>query len=166
MRYLIMIALLAFAGGSQALATNVERPTVYPKNGQSPVQQGQDANGCRTWATQQTGVDPAYLEGQLSMVQSQDAGKRQMPIARGAIRGVAAGSALGAINGSMDDGTGKGAAMGVTAGAMRGLGKRIDTAREAKVQQSQQQAQNLKDQYATYNRAFSACMSGKGYSVG
>lgn len=166
MRYFMMLAFLIMTGGSQGLAANVERPIVYPKNGQTMQKQSMDAGACRSWAMQQTGVDPAYLEGQLSMAQSQNAATRQMPVARGAVRGVAVGSALGAINKSMDDGAGKGAAMGVTAGAMRGVGQRIDMARDAQAQQSQQQIQNLQNRYATYNRAFSACMSGKGYSVG
>jgi hypothetical protein len=142
-------------------------PFVYPKNGQGPEQQMSDTNSCRAWAQQQTGIDPAYLQGQLSMAKSQAAGgaSRQMPVARGALRGVAAGTALGAINSSMDDGAGKGAALGVTAGAMRGVGQRIDNARAAQAQQSQKQIQNLQNEYSQYNRAFSACMDAKGYSV-
>ena len=159
------MSLFVAANCAQGLAANVERPIVYPKNGQTMEKQSMDAGACRSWAMQQTGVDPAFLEGQLSMAQSQNVTPQQRPIARGAIRGVAAGSALGAINKNMDDGAGKGATMGVTAGAMRGVGQRIDMARDAKVQQSQQQVQNLQNQYATYNRAFSACMNGKGYSV-
>lgn len=163
-RYGMLLAFLITVSGTQGLAANVERPIVYPKNGQTMEMQSQDAGACRTWAIQQTGVDPAYLEGQLSMAASQTAPK-EMPVARGALRGVAAGAALGGINNNMDDGAGKGATMGVTAGAMRGLANRRDNARAAEVQQSQQQVQNLQNQYATYNRAFSACMTGKGYSV-
>ncbi len=143
-----------------------QTPIVYPKDGQTPEQQGQDANACRQWAIRQTGVDPAYIEGQLSALQPQkNTGKKQMPVVRGALRGVATGSALGAIHESTDDGAGRGAAMGVTAGAMRGVGQRIEMARDAKTQQAQQQVQALQTQLATYHRAFSACMQGKGYSV-
>lgn len=148
--------------GGLALA---DAPIVYPKNGQTMEQQSADAGVCRNWATQQTGVNPAYLEGQLSMARSQSPAAPQMPVARGALRGVAAGAALGAVSENTDPGTERGAAVGVTAGAMRGMAQRVDRAREAKAQEAQQQVQNLENQYATYNRAFSACMSGKGYSV-
>ncbi len=161
----MIMAFLIMAGGSQALAANVEQPIVYPKNGQNPQQQGSDANACQVWAQQTTGVNPAYLQGQLSVAQSQNVAPQQRPVLRGAVRGVAVGSALGAINKNMDSGAGKGATMGVTAGAMRGVGQKIDMSREAQAQQSQQQVTKLQNQYATYNRAFSACMTGKGYSV-
>ncbi len=164
MRYAMMMSFLILIGSVQGLAAEVQRPIVYPKNGQTMEKQSLDAGACRSWAMQQTGMDPAYLEGQLSVAGSQTAPK-EMPIARGAIRGVAAGAALGGINKSMDDGAGKGATMGVTAGAMRGLAQRRDNARAAQVQQSQQQVQQIQNQYSTYNRAFSACMTGKGYSV-
>jgi hypothetical protein len=165
MRYFAMLAFLICVAGGQGFAANVEQPIVYPKNGQNPQQQGSDANACQVWAQQTTGVNLAYLQGQLSVAQSQNGTPQQRPIVRGAVRGVAVGSALGAINKNMDSGAGKGATMGVTAGAMRGVGQRIDMARDSKAQQSQQQVQQLQNQYTTYNRAFSACMSGKGYSV-
>lgn len=143
-----------------------DEPIIYPKNGQTPQQQGQDANECRAWATQQTGVNPAYLQGELAGLQSQTSSlPKERPVLRGAARGVLAGAALGEINENMDDGAGKGAAMGVTAGAMRGAEQRIDMARQAQARQAQQQVQNLQNEYSKYNRAFSACMDAKGYSV-
>ncbi len=149
-----------------ARLANADDPIVYPKNGQSPVQQGQDANECRTWAKRETGVDPAYLQGELSAMQSQQGESPQKrPIARGALRGVTTGAALGGISENTDPGAGRGAAMGVTAGAMRGVGQRMEMAREAKTQEAQKQVQTVQAQYARFNRAFSACMDGKGYSV-
>ena len=158
MRYFMMVALFVVANCSQGLAANSERPIVYPKNGQTMKKQSADAGACRSWAIKQTGVDPAFLDGKLSMAQSQSVAPQQGPILRGAVRGESAGSALGTINNNMSDGPG----MGV---AMRGPGQGVDTVREAQMLQSEQKIQELQKQYATYNRSFSACMNGKGYSV-
>ena len=46
----MILAFLIVAGGSQVLAANVERPIVYPKNGQTMELQSQDAGACRVWA--------------------------------------------------------------------------------------------------------------------
>ena len=61
--------------------------------------------------------------------------------------------------------TGQGAAIGATAGALQGGAK----ARKGKAQAQQQataQAQAEKDKLvATFNKAFAACLEGKGYAT-
>ena len=162
LKAIVIVSLLTQAG-----AVFAEEAIVYPKNGQTQVQQGKDANDCRIWAKQQTGVDPAFVQGQLAGMKSQGTDMpKERPVLRGAVRGVAGGAALGAIHEDVDPGAGRGAAMGVTAGAMRGLGQRREMMREAQVQQSQQQSQDLQAQYDKFNRAFKVCMDAKGYSVG
>ena len=92
--------------------------------------------------------------------------------ARGAARGAAGGAAIGAIAGS----AGKGAAAGAVAGTMRGGMKqrqanaqvKQQAAQSATTQQQQQYEQAMatyKEGRATLQRAFSACMDARGYSV-
>ena len=80
---------------------------------------------------------------------------------RGAARGAAAGAAIGAIAGD----AGTGAAIGAVAGGLGGRRARIagDQAEQQKNQQAAEaQSKELKN---NFNKAFSACMSGKGYTV-
>jgi hypothetical protein len=70
------------------------------------------------------------------------------------------GAAIGAIAGD----TGKGAAIGAVAGTMAGGARqrRKAEAAQAQAQANQQQAQQA---LATYNRAFGACLEGRGYVI-
>jgi hypothetical protein len=147
---------------------------VYPAKGQTSQQQTLDEKACFDWAKAQTGIDPATL-GQNAPPQTQqtptdpnasDAGKGTR--AKGAVRGAAAGAAIGAIAGD----TGQGAAIGAVAGtAQGGRAKRqaeAEQQNQAKAEQEKQQAaeaDQAKAQKQSYNNSFSACLSGKGYSV-
>ena len=137
---------------------------VFPKQGQSQQQQFSDDGECRSWAIRETGVDPAYLQGQMAMLSNQPA-QRDMPVARGALRGVAAGAAMGGIRNNMDEGAGRGATMGVTYGAMKGMANRRDMVRQESANQANQQMAGLQASQDSYMRAFAACMDAKGYSV-
>jgi hypothetical protein len=110
---------------------------VYPARGQSLEQQSRDGQECAVWAQQQTGYNPG---------QSTAAGVG-VGAAIGALGGAAAGAAIGAIAG--DPGTG--AAVGAVAGALGG-GAVGGTHQYAKSQEG-------------YEKAYAACMSGRGYSV-
>ena len=79
-------------------------------------------------------------------------------------RGALGGLAVGAIAGD----AGKGAAIGAAAGGLFGGMRRNDSRRQNEQQQQQwanQQAANYANQRNNYNRAFSTCMQGRGYSV-
>ena len=147
----ILIALLA-------LPVHAQQPIVYPSKGQTPQQQQKDEGECAAWAKQTTGVDP------LAVAQSQanqpGAPKPQGQRAAGAARGAAGGAAVGAIAGD----AGKGAAVGAVAGTMAGGARqrRSASAAQAQTQASQQQSQQA---LATYTRAYSACLEGRGYVV-
>ena len=119
-------------------------PYVYPAKGQSAAQQGKDGAECEAWARSQTGVDPA------APPPSAGAGQHARGTAGGAARGAAGGAALGAIAGD----AGKGAAAGAVVGGVRG--------RRGSKQAQQAQAQ---DSRSAYDRAFAACMEGRGYTV-
>ena len=110
---------------------------VYPARGQSVDQQNRDNYECAVWAQQQTGYDPA----------ASTATGVGVGAAIGALGGAAAGAAIGAIAGD----PGKGAAIGAVTGAVGG----------AAIGGTTQYAKSK----AGYERAFAACMGGRGYSV-
>ena len=127
----------------------------YPSKGQSSAQQNKDEGECYAWAKQQTGIDPVAVASAPPPPSGPTAGGGER--VRGAARGTAGGAAVGAIAGD----TGKGAAIGAVVGTMAG-------GRQARQKQSaqQQQAQNAKaGTLQQFNKAFGACMEGKGYVV-
>jgi len=133
---------------------------VYPSQGQPPEQQSRDQAECRTWATQQTGFDPAYQPPPPTAA----APAPQGGLLRGAARGALVGVTAGAIAGD----AGTGAAAGAAGGALIGGFRRTDQRRAHEQQQAQAQAQHQQQMAAqsqTYNRAVSACLQGRGYTV-
>ncbi|MEN3365962.1 MAG: hypothetical protein V7606_3236 [Burkholderiales bacterium] len=130
---------------------------VYPAKGQSATTQSKDEGECYAWAKKSTGIDPAAVAAAPPPQQSGSTvgGGERM---RGAARGTVGGAAIGAIAGD----TGKGAGIGAVAGTMAG-GREARRKQEASSQAAQgQQGQTIN----TYNRAYAACMSGRGYTVG
>jgi hypothetical protein len=127
---------------------------IYPAQGQSSQQQAQDENECRDWARQQTGFDP--VQGPVVVQGGSQGGE--------VVRGAVGGAALGAIGGAIGGNTGKGAAIGAGVGATAGLMRKGQANRQQ--QQAQQQANADYDKRLNnYNRAFAACMQGRGYTV-
>lgn len=148
-------------GGSPHQRPN-SGPFVYPSRGQSPKQEQTDKGQCYTWAVQQTGFDPANPPTPTSP--PPQAG----PPEGGLFRGAAGGAALGAIGGAIGGNAGEGAAMGAAVGGLFGGMRRRRWMEQAEFQQAsyQQQLQNALSQgRADYNRAFKACMSGRGYTL-
>jgi Glycine-zipper domain len=138
------------------------RTFIYPARGQSAQQEQFDKGQCYFWAVQQSGFDPANPSVATAPPPAPS------PPQGGLFRGAAGGAALGAIGGAIGGNAGEGAAIGAGAGALFGLVRR---ARWAEEQQQQQQSymaqqQNAADEgHAAYNRAFSTCMTGRGYTV-
>lgn len=129
---------------------------VYPKNKQSPTQQGKDEKECYGWAKQQTGIDPKAPPPAPT-----EADQKKGGAVKGAAGGAAGGAAIGAIAGD----AGTGAAVGATAGAVRGR-RQQKKANKQSEQQAQQNAQAQQQQTLdTFKKAFSACMDGRQYSV-
>lgn len=143
------VALLILA--SSALA----QPMIYPSKGQSVQKQQRDQYDCYQWAKGQTGVEPSRAAPQTASA----------PAPRGgAVRGAAGGAALGAIGGAIGGNAGKGAAIGAGVGAAAGL-FRQRRARRSQQQAQQQASASQQQNLAQYNRAFAACMQGRGYVV-
>ncbi|MGH8614022.1 MAG: glycine zipper domain-containing protein [Gammaproteobacteria bacterium] len=121
---------------------------VFPKGDQPPEQQQQDEMQCNSSVIEMTGVNPSAPQSAPPPSQGAPAGSG----ARGALRGAAGGAALGAAMGAIAGNAGKGAAMGAAGGGM------VGTVRGRQQGQQQQALQG-------YQRAFSACMDARGYSV-
>ncbi len=128
---------------------------VYPQQGQSAEQQSKDRFECHNWAVQQSGFNPTNPP---PMAQPQSTGGGE--VVRGGARGAATGAVIGAITGN----PGRGAARGAVIGGAMGAGRR--RARKQQQQQAQAQAQAQHQQGVNgYNRALSACLGGRGYTV-
>ena len=144
------------------LVARAQDPIVYPAKGQSSEQMEKDKFECYNWAKQQTGFDPMQVPTATSAPPPQQS--EGPGVVGGAGRGALGGLAVGAIAGD----AGKGAAIGAAAGGLFGGMQRKDRRRQNEQQQQQwanQQTANYANQRNNYNRAFSTCMQGRGYSV-
>jgi hypothetical protein len=152
-------------------AANPPLPTTkvyfYPSQGQSAEQQQRDRYECYLWAVKQSGFDPG---------QAQLAPHQRVEVTPAAPPGsdTAAGAVGGAIVGSMMSprhDQGFGLIFGAITGAM--LGAASDQARQQQAAQAQQyydtkEAQRyarLEKQARDYQRAMTACLEGRGYTV-
>ena len=133
------IVIVAFGAAVSGCASGRPTPTVYayPAKGQTAEQQSRDTTECQGWAKQQTGWDPA----------TDTAKSAGIGAVIGALGGAAAGAAIGAAVGSPGTGAAIGAAAGGLGGATIG-----GTHGYSKSQ-------------ASYDQAFGACMSGRGYTM-
>ncbi len=142
--------------------TQAQDVFVYPANGQNAEQQSKDEYACYQWASQNTGYDPSRPQGSGAPAPAQE--EQVGGVGRGAVRGGLGGLAIGAIAGD----AGKGAAIGAASGALIGGVRRHDQNSRQQQQQAQHQQQQAAAQNqgrSNYNRAYSACLEGRGYTV-
>ena len=147
--FFVLALVCAIPARAQVISKNLG-VMVYPSKGQSADAQAKDETQCYQWAQKQTGIaDPSKPPQQPQ--QAGPDGSR----AKGAARGAARGAIVGEV---ANDDAGKGAAVGAATGAVRGKHQSRKTA-------AQKQQSAAAGQKQTFNKAFSACMEGKGYSV-
>jgi hypothetical protein len=145
-----------------SLTLTTAQPYIYPNQGQSPQQEEFDKGQCYSWAVQQSGFDPANPQVGMAPPPGMQAPQGGM------FRGAAGGAAMGAIGGAIGGDAGEGAAIGAGVGALFGGLRR---ARERREEEQMQQSYTTQQQSAmsqgrsNYERAFSACMAGRGYTV-
>jgi hypothetical protein len=135
---------------------------VFPAKGQDEKQMEQDKFTCYSWAKKETGFDPMEVPKATTPPPQREA--QQGGLFRGAARGAAVGVAAGAIAGD----AGKGAAIGAASGGLIGGMRRNDQVRREQHREdqwAQQQASQYKQRRSAYNRAYAACLEGKGYTV-
>ncbi len=155
---LILTVLFALTTGI-ALADEL---IIYPNKGQSDEQMSKDKYACYEWGKQQTGFDPLQPPKATEAPPAPEEPKGG--VVKGAARGALVGVAVGAIAGD----AGKGAAIGAASGGLLGGMKQQDQ-KASEEQKQQQWAEQQVEQYEknrdSYNRAYSACLEGKGYTV-
>jgi len=146
---IVWLACLAFAA-----AVAAAEPEVYPAKGQTAEQQERDQFECHEWATKETGVDPVQLAEQKLAAPTPSTHD-----------GEAAGSAaMGAARGATEGDDAAGAARGLGIGRMVHV---LKAKRQLREQQSTttQEGAEIHGQLDTYDRAYAACLTGRGYSV-
>jgi outer membrane protein with glycine zipper len=153
LKHLMLVAVgMAFVASQAVAGVDI---FVYPGKGQTKEQQEQDEFACYKWAKEQTGFDPTQPVQQAAA---------PPPPGREVGRGAARGAAVGAIGGAIGGDAGKGAAIGAGVGAAAGVARRRNAEREQQAAQ-QQATQQHQASINGYKRAFSACMTGRGYTV-
>jgi hypothetical protein len=158
---LSIIILLACLAGP-VLAQEV---IIYPAKGQSEDQMEKDKFECYSWAKKETGFDPMEIPTATAPPPKKEAQKG------GAGRGAVVGGATGAVVGGIVSG-GKGAAKGAVIGGGSGalLGgmrreKQRNKEEQARQQWEREQGNAYMQKRTTYNRAYGACLEGRGYTV-
>ena len=131
---------------------------IYPAQDQSAEQMDKDKHECYKWAKNDTGFDPMVTPTTSTAPPS---GQKK---SGGVVKGGLVGAATGAIIGDNRKAARRGAAAGGLIGGVR------QSSKNTKVDQSQQQwEQQEASKYANernnYNRAYSACLEGRGYTV-
>jgi outer membrane lipoprotein SlyB len=150
--------ILALAAGS-ALA---QEPIIYPKKKQSPQQMEKDKYDCYQWAKKETGFDP------MGPVTASTPPPVKETTKASAGRGAVGGGLVGVGVGALMSAPGKGAAIGAASGALIGgvRRKKHEDQQDQKEQQwAQQEAADQQQKRNYYNRAFSACMEARDYTI-
>lgn len=158
---LTAVACMLCFGQSNAQGNGIAKSLglyVFPSNNQDAQTQEADEMACFNWAKEQTGYDPLNPT-QVTAAQVNRSADGSAVI--GAAGGAAAGAAIGAIAGD----AGQGAAIGAVVGGIRG--RRAKVVGDERQQQANNQAAAAKQKELAnnYNKAFAACMEGKGYTV-
>ena len=145
----------------QSAAPVAPRVYFFPTQGQTAEQQDRDRYDCHTWAVGQTGYDPsrrALAPNERTVVMpARNSGDTTLGAA-------IAGALIGAaVSDSRNAGTG--ALVGAAAGGLLGA-----ASEDAQAQQSRQMAVasanvGTRRQSADYQRAMSACLEARGYTV-
>ncbi len=159
----VLLALLAFAAGS-VLAQEL---IIYPAQGQSQDQLEKDKFECYTWARGQTGFDPMQMPTASSPAPSQEKKSVGGSALRSGVAGGVGGAVIGGIAGGRSSARRGAAIGGLTGGAIGGTrsSRQNRQAEQERKQWEQQQANQYMRQRNDYNRAYSACLSGRGYTV-
>jgi len=165
MRHVTFIAFLLVFSVWLVSPVWAQDPIVYPAQDQSEDQMEKDKYQCYSWAKNQTGFDPMKTPTTTTGPPAKEkevwgAGKTGVAGgATGAIVGGAARGKKGAVRGGL---------IGAAGGALIG-GARSSSQRNREQQKRKDWERKETNNYARarseYNRAFGACMEGRGYSV-
>ncbi|MBZ5856027.1 YMGG-like glycine zipper-containing protein [Flavihumibacter profundi] len=138
--------------------SNTMKLYVFPSKGQSKDQQKKDEFACYNWAVEQSGIDPLNLP-------KVEAPPPQTGPTGGAVKGAAKGAAVGVAIGAIAGDAGKGAAIGAVAGGVAGRRQGKQAQAEQNKQAEAAAAKTEQDMKNSFQKAFSACIEGKGYTI-
>ena len=156
----IWVGLMLVAGSAVA-----DEVFFYPAEGQSSDQLEQDKMECYLWAKGQTGFDPMTPAPTPDVAAANDAAAATQG---SAAQGAAKGAAVGAVGGAIGGNAGKGAAVGAGVGAVSGRRRANRNAANAQDQVMSDYEARLaayNGERAKWQRAATACMEGRDYSV-
>ena len=129
---------------------------IFPNEGQSQDQQDKDEFQCIRIARDRTGFDP---------MATPTATRARPETQGGAVGGAVGGGLLGTAVGALAGDTRRGAAIGAASGGLLGGMRRNDSRRQQDEWAREQTAIYQVDRN-NFNRAFTACMESRGYTVG
>jgi len=144
-------------------STNPTQRVIYAGEGQTEEQQMADQLECYRWASEQTKWDPYEAHDVLvekGYAAAKTAEQAQGGLVKGAARGAVLGVAIGAIAGD----AGKGAAIGAAAGGLGG-GMASRRAQASAQADSEAAIAEFESNLQQWDRNYTACMSGKDYTV-
>ena len=184
--YLVIAAAgLTFAGS----ASGESGVYAYPNGAQDEQLQTRDRFQCHTWAVDQSRFDPTSAQPLPARIHSDPPAQQRYRRNRGPfgigdggffegsglLGDAATGAALGAAGGAIAGDAGTGAAIGAGIGAVVGAfhtlissgnhQSQIEHEYNKKVTVYADQTAELKKLRSDYNRAISACLEGRGYTV-
>ena len=132
----------------------------YPQQGQGERRQDRDRYECYQWASRQTRSDPGMTPLRTYV---QPAPAPDPALGRDTAVGALGGAMIGGAVASRHH-TAEGAAVGLVLGAL--IGAASDQARADAARQAQADARYAVPPWHDFRRAMSACMAGRGYTVG
>ncbi len=138
---------------------------VYPAKGQSKDQTEQDKYQCYQFAKQETGFDPMARPTTSTPRPARE--KETWGTGQGAVGGALLGAGAGALLGG-GDGAVTGAVVGGVGGGAMGHMRRSDQKRREDARQrdwEQRETSRYSSGRNSYERAYAACLEGRGYTV-
>lgn len=148
------IVFATLLGSGTVLASDLY---VYPKEGQSAEQTDKDKYECYQWAKNDTGFDPMATPTTTTSVPGGQS--KSGTLVKGGLGGAALGGLLSGKSGAK-----KGALAGGLLGGVyqHQHNTQVETERR---QWEQRESANYANNRNNYNRAYAACLEGRGYSV-
>ncbi len=161
MTKLITLSLISMTLAGSINISLADELMIFPGQGQSNETMEKDKYSCYGWAKEQTGFDPMKAPATTTAPPSQT---NQGSTARSAGRGALGGAVLGVIIGDNSKSAARGAVAGGLIGGVRQNYKN-NTVDQKTQEWQQREANNYANNRNKYNRAYSACLEGKGYTV-
>lgn len=168
MKTLLTLLLTGLGISSLAVQSLAETDNlfIYPAANQSIDQQERDEYECYLWARSETDFDP------MGQARSDDDDRVRVEVAENPKENAAGlGVLLGAITGAVITDSSKGAIVGAGVGGIIGASseasgqRQVEEEARASAAQLSAQMQQRNLLAANYQRAFSACLEGRGYVV-